>query len=529
MLRARAAPSFALMQTVRAAVFDLLRRHDITRIFGNPGSTELPMFTDFPSDFDYVGALQEAIALSMADGFAQATGGPALVNLHSAVGLGHAMGALFTAFRNRTPLIVTAGQQSRALLLHDPFLMANRPTELPRPYVKWACEPARAADVPQAFAKAIAIAMTPPRGPVFLSIPAEDWDETVESAAYRPPPPAIGPDPGTARTIGDALSAARNPALIVGGEVDRDRAWKEVRALAEALGAPVYQPSMEGRIGFAQNHELFAGMIPPDPASMSAMLGGHDAILVLGARVATLHVDGPRPYLPPDARIFQISSDPETLASAPVGEAMLASTRLAAMAIATSLGRSARSYYQRAITAPVAGDAITYPLLLAALDRLRDRDSTIVEEAPTLRPHLPDFLPIDRPGRFLTCASGGLGFGLPAAVGVALARPDKRTIALIGDGSAMYAIQALWTAARERANVAVLILNNGRYAALDGFGERYGIADPPGCDLSGLDFIGLAAAQGVPGKHIDQPGDLDEALEAILSDNGPALLDIAID
>ena len=516
------------MPTVRAAVFDLLRQHGIARIFGNPGSTELPMFADFPDDFSYVGALQEAVALSMADGFAQASGSPALVNLHSAVGMGHAMGALFTAWRNRTPLIVTAGQQSRPLLLHAPFLMANRPTELPQPYVKWACEPARAADVPQAFARALATATTPPMGPVFLSIPAEDWAEEADAPAYRPPSPRAGPDPAAVREIAEALKSARSPALIVGGEVERDGGWEQAVALAEVLGGPVYIPAMEGRVGFPQSHELFGGMIPADSGSLVARLGAHDTILVLGARVATLHVDGPKPYYPANSRIFQVSADPDTLAAAPGGEPVLASPRLAAAALSEALGRAERNYGARELPSTEPGPAITYPLLLETLNRLRDPEAMVVEEAPTMRPHLPDHLPIDRPGTFMTCASGGLGFGLPAAVGAALARPERRTVALIGDGSAMYAIQALWSAAREKANLAVLILNNGGYEALNAFGPRFGVPDPPGCDLSGLDFAAQAQAQGVRGARVSDPGELEAALGAILSADGPELLDIAI-
>ncbi|MBC2778491.1 benzoylformate decarboxylase [Parasphingopyxis marina] len=516
------------MINVRTAFYDLLRQHGIDRIFGNPGSTELTMFTDFPEDFSYVGALQESVALGIADSYAQTSGRPAVVNLHSSVGMGHAMGALFTAYRNRTPLIVTAGQQSRPLLLHDPFLMANRPTELPQPFVKWAVEPARAADVPQALARALSVATSYPQGPVFLSIPAEDWDEEAEAVAYRPPSPAPGPDPEQAVRVAEAMASAKAPALVVGGEVDRDKGWEEVVAVAEALGAPVYIPPMEGRVGFPQSHELFAGMLPPEPENIVRTLSPHDAILVFGARVFTMHVDGPRPYVPTEARIFQVSTDTDLLSAAPAGEAVQSSTRLAAAAIRDALGRPGTNYASRELPTAIAGDAIGYPFLFETLQRLRDPEAPIVEEAPTARRDLPDFLPVDRPDTFFTCSSGGLGFGMPAAVGAALARPDKRTVAIIGDGSAMYAVQALWTAAKQQANVAFLILNNGRYAALDGFGRRFGIAEPPGCDLSGLDFVALAAGQNVPGSRVEKPEALEAAIKAVLEAQGPALLDIAI-
>ena len=173
------------MASVREVTFGLLREFGIRRIFGNPGSTELTLFRDFPADFSYVLGLQESVAVGMADGHAQATRNAALVNLHSAVGVGHAMGNIFTAYRNRTPLVITAGQQSRSLLQMEPFLFSSQATELPRPYVKWACEPARAEDVPAAIARAYYVAMQPPCGPTFVSIPIDDWDVEAEPLAAR--------------------------------------------------------------------------------------------------------------------------------------------------------------------------------------------------------------------------------------------------------------------------------------------------------------------------------------------------------
>jgi benzoylformate decarboxylase len=165
------------MHTVRDATLSLLRTLGMTTVFGNPGSTELPMFRDFPEDFRYILGLQESIVMGMADGFAQATGNAALVNLHSAAGVGHSLGNLFTAFKNQTPLVVTAGQQARSILPFEPFLFAERSTEFPRPYVKWAVEPARAQDVPAAIARAYYVAMEPPCGPTFVSVPVDDWDQ----------------------------------------------------------------------------------------------------------------------------------------------------------------------------------------------------------------------------------------------------------------------------------------------------------------------------------------------------------------
>src|SRR5499425_3027160 len=230
----RAAPE-AL--TVRAVVLDLLRAFGITTIFGNPGSTELPLFRDFPKDFRYVLGLQESVVVGMADGYAQATRSAAFVNLHSAAGVGHAMGNIFTAYRNRTPLVITAGQQARAILPYDPYLSSVQATELPKPYVKWSCEPARAEDVPQAIARAYYLAMQPPRGPVLVSVPADDWAKPCERVEARTVSNEIRPEPRVLSAIGDALDAAKRPAFVVGAAVDRDGAWDEVVGLAERHNA----------------------------------------------------------------------------------------------------------------------------------------------------------------------------------------------------------------------------------------------------------------------------------------------------
>src|SRR5688500_17262296 len=200
------------MATVRDAVTGLLRELGMTTIFGNPGSTELPLFKNFPADFRYVLGLQEAVVVGMADGFAQATGNAAFVNLHSAAGVGHAMGNIFTAYRNRTPLVITAGQQARSILPYEPFLFASEPVKLPEPYVKWAVEPARGEDVPAAIARAYYLAMQEPGGPTFVSIPVDDWDRPTEAIAPRTVSRALYPDPALPAEIASLLARSSRPA-----------------------------------------------------------------------------------------------------------------------------------------------------------------------------------------------------------------------------------------------------------------------------------------------------------------------------
>ena len=213
--------------TVREATLSLLRGFGIQTVFGNPGSTELPLFRDFPADFRYVLGLQESVVVGMADGHAQSTRQAAFVNLHSAAGVGHAMGAIFTASKNRTPLVITAGQQARSLLPFDPFLHSANAPELPKPHVKWSCEPARACDVPRAIARGYHIAMTEPRGPVFISVPADDWDREADPVSDRVVSQRVAPDPSLIESVGKLLDAAHKPAILAGPAVDRGMAWHE--------------------------------------------------------------------------------------------------------------------------------------------------------------------------------------------------------------------------------------------------------------------------------------------------------------
>ncbi len=522
--------------TVRDAVFELLRGLGMTTVFGNPGSTELPMFVGFPADFRYVLGLQEAVVVGMADGFAQASRRAAFVNLHSAVGVGHAMGAIFTAYKNRTPLVITAGQQARSILPFDPFLASARATELPRPYVKWAVEPARAADVPLAIARACYLAMMPPRGPVLVSVPADDWAMPAEPVATRRVASALRPDPALLAEIGATLDAARTPAFVVGAAVDRDGAWHQAVQLAERHNARVFIAPMAGTCGFPGDHPLFAGHLSPIRERIVAALEPHDVVLALGAPAFTYHVAGDGPHLPPGTRLCQLIDDPDTAAWAPQGSAVLCSLRLGLLDLLARPAppcRPAPPRWQRPARAepPPAGERLSVAYVLQALAEMRDPASIVVEEAPSARPVMHERLPILRSGTFYEMCSGGLGFGMAAAVGVALARPQARTIALVGDGSAMYTIQALWNAAQAKLPITFIILNNGRYAALQDFAPRFGFASgvkPEGSDLPGLDFLALAAGHGVPAQRIRGAAQLHDALPAALRSEGPVLLDIEV-
>jgi benzoylformate decarboxylase len=519
------------MPTVREAVMCLLRDLGMTTIFGNPGSTELPLFREFPGDFRYVLGLQESVVVGMADGYAQATGNAALVNLHSAAGVGHAMGNIFTAYRNRTPLVITAGQQARSILPFEPFLFASEATLLPRPYVKWSNEPARGEDVPAAIARAYHVAMQAPCGPTFVSIPVDDWDRPTEPVARRTVGRSRHPDPALIDTIGEQLDRSARPSIVVGPGVDRDGAWDAVVALAERHEALVWVSPMSPRCSFPERHRLFAGFLPAIREQIVARLDGHDVILALGAPVFTYHIEGFGPHVPPGAELFQMIDDPDVAAWTPAGTSIVCSVRHGVDALLARGGRPSRPAARgRTPAARVsAGDRISIALLMQTLADVRPADSIIVEESPSSRRTMQLHLPIDRPNSFFTCASGGLGHSLPAAVGIALARSARqRIIGLFGDGSAMYSIQALWSAADLGLPMTIVIVNNGGYAALAEFSSHFNITQLVGTQLPGIDFVGLACSLGCRAVRVERPDALAPALTTALASPVPFLVDVAV-
>lgn len=517
--------------TVREAVIHLMRGFGCTTLFGNPGSTELPLFRDWPKDFRYVLGLQESVVVGMADGYAQASKNAAFVNLHSAAGTGHALGNLFTAWKNNAPVVVIAGQQARSMLPMDPFLGARDAAEFPRPYVKYSIEPARAEDVPAAIARAYYTAMTEPMGPVFVSVPVDDWDKACDLVEPRQVTTRRRPDPTALALVGEALDASRSPVIVVGSDVDRSGAFEGVVELAERFQAPVWVAPRTYRCGFPETHPLFAGFLAPMKPAVSARLKGHDLVLVLGAPAFTYHNEAPGLFIPEGSQLFQVVSDPDQAAYTPEGVSIVGNV---GAAVADLLARPAPPARPRAQgRGPLPEIAAKTPIppryLMQQLRKLRPADSIIVEEAPTTRDPMNDQLPIEQAGGFLTTGSGGLGYGLPASVGVALAQPDKRVIAIIGDGSSMYGVQALWTAAQSKLPMTILIVNNGGYLALKHMGVLFQMQDLVGVDVPGIDFVGLARSLGCEAARVDKAENLDSVLMQALNSRGPFLIDAIVE
>jgi len=517
--------------TVKQATFDLLRAFGIKKVFGNPGSTELPFLSDWPDDIDYVLGLQEASVVGMADGYAQATRNAGFVNLHSAAGVGNALGNIYTAHRNQTPLVITAGQQARSILPLQAFLYAERPAEFPRPYVKYSVEPARAEDVPAAIARAYYTAMQPPCGPTFVSVPIDDWTHPVQPIAARKISREIGPDPDAMKALVAALGASKHPALVVGPGVDRAEAVDLMVKVAEKTKAAVWVSPFSARCSFPERHPQFTGFLHASPGQLSEALRAYDLVVVIGAPVFTFHVEGHAAIFDGSATIFQITDDPDAAAVTPTGTSIIATMKPALSMLLEMLpdARRAAPAGRTLSPAPSTADPIPVEFLLHALSNAMPADAALVEEIPSHRPAMQKFMPMRGQDSFYTMASGGLGWSLPAAVGMALGREKRRTVCLIGDGSAMYSIQALWTAAQHKLPLTVVVINNAGYGAMRSFSQVMQVRNVPGLDLPGIDFVKIAEGHGCDAVRVSKAADLAPALKRALAHKSTSLVEVIVD
>jgi len=530
-LSRKPAKSTTASLTVKQATFDLLRAFGIDKVFGNPGSTELPFLSDWPDDIDYVLGLQEASVVGMADGYAQATRNAGFVNLHSAAGVGNALGNIYNAHRNQTPLVITAGQQARSILPLQPFLYAERAAEFPRPYVKYAIEPARPEDVPAAIARAYYVAMQPPCGPTFVSVPIDDWSHPAQAVEARSISREIGPDPGAMQALVTALSAAKSPALVVGPAVDRARAVDLMVQVAETSKAAVWVSPFSARCSFPERHPQFAGFLHASPGQLSEALRAHDLVVVIGAPVFTFHVEGHAEIFDGATAMFQITDDADAAAVTPRGTSIIATMRPALTALLAMLPATGRAAPKGRVLppAPKAADPIPVDYLLHTLSSAMPADAALVEEAPSHRLTMQKFLPMRGQDSFYTMASGGLGHSLPASVGMSLGRPGIRTVCLIGDGSAMYSIQALWSAAQRKLPLTVVVINNAGYGAMRSFSQVMQVRNVPGLDLPGIDFVKMAEGMGCDAVRVSRSAELASALTRALSHDGVSLVEVIVD
>jgi benzoylformate decarboxylase len=534
------------MKTVRDVTYDLLRKFGLTTIFGNVGSTEETFLKNFPADFRYVLALQEASVIGIADGYAQATRRPALVNVHTGAGLGNAMGCLLTAFQNKTPLIVTAGQQTREMLLMEPWLTNVEPTTMPRPWVKWAYEPVRAQDVPAAFMRAIATALQPPSGPVFLSLPLDDWEKPCEGpAVVRSVASRIAPDRDRLAEFAQTLARASSPVLIYGAAIARGNGWKEAVDFAEALGAPVWAAPASERPPFPEDHSLYCGGLPFAMGPLSEKLKGHDVGIVIGAPVFRYYPYVPDSYLPPGLRLLHISDDPAETARAPVGDSLLGDAVLSLAELKALLkehkpgaAKPREKVAHRMAPHPACAEQpskdgrLTAAQVFAALNEIRPAHAVLVEESPSNLGDLHKAWPITEPDTFYTFASGGLGWNLPASVGIALGERDsgrnRPVIAIIGDGSFQYSVQSIWNAAQLNLPVLIVVMRNEEYCILKSFAVLEQTPGVPGLDLPGIDIVSIARGYGCDAARVADIGAIKKAATEAWRKERPTVLEIPI-
>jgi benzoylformate decarboxylase len=521
--------------TVREATFDVFRRHGLTTLFSNPGSTEVPFLTDLPRDIEFVLGLHEGPAVAMATGFALGRGAASLALLHTTAGLGNAVGAIATARVNRAPVVIVVGQQDRRHLVFEPFL-TGRLEKLAGDYPVWVDTPVRAGDVPGAIARATHEAETH-RGPALVIVPMDDWsgpaDDDREDAAPDRVVRSTGVDDAAVDQLARVLAEAESPAIVVGAGADDAETWAALQELAEQLVAPVFQESFGARAGFPQDHRLFAGFLPADRLRLREKLAPYDCILVVGAPVFRQSPYAAGRFTDDEARILVLGEHADEVHRSPAHLAVLAPLAATCRELAQRIPqRDADPPEQfRPPPAPPPSHPMLAGHVLAALAQRLPPEATVVEEAPVDRPELHERLPARRPLGFLSAAMGGLGFALGGATGLRMAQPRRPVVAVVGDGSSLYGIQALWSAAHYRVGVLFVILSNGGYAIMDRLAERAGGEGPwPG--FTDVDVAALGGAFGCEsrkiGTHDELLAALDEVVPDLASRSEPLLLDVAI-
>ena len=525
------------MRTVRDATFDVFRQFGLTTVFANPGSTEISFLTDLPEDLAFVLALHEGSVVGMATGYATVTDRPALVNLHTTAGLGNAVGALATARTNRVPLVVIVGQQDRRHLVYRPFLAGDL-EGLAGEYPVWVHQTTRPQEVPSAVARAWHEA-TDGRGPALVIVPSDDWAAPADDAELAAPAVlrhAAAADPAALDELVALLSTAAAPALVVGADADRADTWAALVELAERLQAPVWQEAFAARAGFPQDHPLFAGHLPAGRARLRAALAGHDVILAVGAPVFRQYPYEQGPLVEPGTTVALVTDDIEDAHHSPVQLALVAPPAPVCAVLARRLpGRSGTASPRRRRivppTPPGEGEPLRAAHVMAALAERLPADTVVVEETPSSRPDLHRLLPARAPLGFLSAAMGGLGFGLPAAVGVRMAAPGRPVVAVVGDGSSLYGIQALWSAAHYDVGVLFVVLANGRYAIMDRLAEQDG-GRAPWPAFEEVDVAALAEGLGCAALRVNSYDDMVKALDEVvptLSDRTePLVLEVAV-
>ncbi len=548
------------------AFLDVLAAAGIRYIFGNPGTTELPLNDALVQDrrFQYVFGLHEIPVVAMADGFAQASGGVGVANVHICCGLGNAMGMLYNAHCEGAPLLLTAGQQDRRLRFEEPVLAGDM-VSVVRPWTKWAAEVPRVEDVPAAVRRAIQTALTPPTGPVFLALPVDVQMETCDGLDLSPPSVVdrrVRPPLDALRRAAAVLGQARNPAILAGSRVTECGATTELAAVAEHLGAPVMveQATAHGRVPFATDHPLYADGLPLWSPEVRRCLADFDVLLVVGMNLLRSYIyHEPARPIPEHIRLVQMDNDAWQIGkNYPVEVGVLGDLKAGLAELDHLLGNvitgpqatAARARLDRAATArhaarealrtKIAAERGRRPMtpltLMAALAKVLPPNAAVIEEAvTTTNATLERLGALKDPAGYFGHRGWALGWGLGCALGVKLAWPERPVLAILGDGAALYGIQGLWTAAHHRIPVTFILCNNAQYQILKHCGDamplpRMAARQYLAMDLvqPEVDFVGLARSLGVEAQRIAEPDELSERVRAALAGDKPVLFDVPI-
>ncbi|HXQ91373.1 MAG TPA: benzoylformate decarboxylase [Nitrososphaerales archaeon] len=515
------------MTSVRERIFQVFRAHGLSVIFGNPGSTELPFLENFHGDFSYILGLHEGSVVAMAIGYSFLSDKPAVVNLHTAAGTGNAMGSIVTAWHAQAPLIITAGQQDRRQIRTEPFLW-GRQAEFVKPYVKWSVEPQRSIDVPEAIERAYHIAMSEPKGPVFVSIPMDGLEDECPSVEIRNVSYRTAPDEKAIEEIAKVLSQARKIALIAGEQVDASGSTADLVRLAELLKSHVFLPPIAHRWSFPSGHELFRGRLPPAMKAISDTLAPYDTVLAIGSSVFQYYPYIPGPFINDGTRVFQITNDPMMASRAVTGTSVVGDVSLGIRQLLSLVKQKEGTPPLHHKTHNVISSIPpTSEYVHQRLAEAIPSDAVIFDEAPTSERYERLNL-IGSKSHFQT-ASGGLGFAMPAAVGAAIAQIERPVVCIVGDGSAQYSIQSLWSAANYNAAVTFIVLNNSEYAILKSFGMLFHEEGLPGLDVPDIDFEGLASGYGVEFKRVVDPDQITSTVQNAIQSRKSSLIEIPID
>ena len=533
-------------------------------IFGNPGTSETPFLDglqDFPQ-LKYVQALQEGTAVGMADGYARATGRPALANIHIAGGLANGISALYNAYRGGTPLILTAGNSDTRMLLTEPVLSGDL-VEMTDQYTKWSAEIRHASDIPMVVRRAFREAKTPPTGPVFISFPWDTLDEEVDADIIPSGPGYFRTRPGTdaIARASQLLAQADNPIIVVGDRVAQSGAMAEMVKVAEQLGTRVYAAAFS-EVNFPTSHPLYSGMLNLNSPTTARQLASADVLLAVGANVFSSFLYVPEPFLSPNTKLVHLDnnswevekvyptevgilSDPkaglEELYEA-LEQDMSASSREAAATRAATLAEERRrsdEEYQQRLRGLWNNRPMSVERMMEELAQALPDNAIIADEAVTSRPALMQAVNFDQPGSLYGIRGGALGWAMPGALGVKLANPDRPVVAVVGDGASMYTVQALWTAALYNIPVVYAICNNRSYRILKinmevylrrMLEDRERQSEYVGMDFANpLDLAAIAPALGVAGEKVEDPEKLRPALEKAIASGKPAVIDVSID